>query len=425
MLNAIWIGFFLLAFIIGLGKWLLFGQAEIFSLMMKATFDMSKTGFDIALGLTGVMTLWLGVMKIGEKAGFLSFLTRLLAPLFRRLMPDVPPDHPALRAITMNMAANMLGLDNAATPMGLKAMRELQTLNPSPDTASNAQILFMVLNASSVTLLPVTIFTYRAQLGAADPTDVFIPILLATYCSTMVGLVSVALIQKINLLDRVVMAYLGAITAAVAGLVAYFAQLDPVAMQAQSAFFSNFLLFGLLVAFLVGAVMKKVNAYEAFIEGAKEGFNIAVGIIPYLVAMLVAIGVFRASGGLEAIMEGARWAVLSLGWDARFVDGLPTALMKPLSGSGSRAMMIETMRAHGADSFAGRLASIIQGSTETTFYVLAVYFGSVGIRRVRHAVSCGLLADLGGFVAAVAAALFLLRLIRAATTFHHACRILR
>lgn len=406
MLNAIWIGFFLSAFVIGLGKWLLFGQADVFPLMMKATFDSARTGFEIALGLTGVMTLWLGVMKIGEKAGFLEWLTRLLAPLFRRLMPDVPPNHPALGAITMNMAANMLGLDNAATPMGLKAMRELQTLNPTPDTASNAQILFLVLNASSVTLLPVTIFTYRAQLGAADPTDVFIPILLATYCSTLVGLLSVAVIQKINLFDRVLLAYFGVITAAIAGLVAYFAQLDAVAMQAQSALLSNFLLFSLLVAFLVGAVVKKVNAYEAFIEGAKEGFHIAVGIIPYLVAMLVAIGVFRASGGLETLMEGVRWVVQGLGGDTRFVDSLPTALMKPLSGSGSRAMMIETMHTYGADSFAGRLASIIQGSTETTFYVLAVYFGAVGIQRVRHAVTCGLLADLGGFAAAVGVAYF-------------------
>ena len=406
MLNVIWIGFFLVAFAIGLGKLVLFGQTEVFPLMMKATFDSARTGFEIALGLTGVMTLWLGVMKIGEKAGFLALLTRLLAPLFRRLMPDVPPDHPALGSITMNMAANMLGLDNAATPMGLKAMRELQSLNPTPDTASDAQILFLVINASSVTLLPVTIFTYRAQLGAADPTDVFIPILLATYCSTLVGLLAVAAMQKINLLDRVVLAYLGGITAVVAGLVAYFARLDAAAMQAQSAFLSNFLLFGLLIAFLVGAVVKRVNAYEAFIEGAKEGFHIAVGIIPYLVAMLVAIGVFRASGGLEAVMGGLRALVQWLGLDTRFVDGLPTALMKPLSGSGSRAMMIETMKASGADSFAGRLASIIQGSTETTFYVLAVYFGSVGIQRVRHAVTCGLLADLGGFVAAVAAAYF-------------------
>ena len=406
MLNAIWIGLFLVSFAIGLGKLMLFGQGEVFPLMMRAAFDMAKTGFEIALGLTGVMTLWLGVMRIGEKAGFLNRLTRLLEPLFRRLMPEVPPGHPALGAISMNMAANMLGLDNAATPMGLKAMRELQTLNPTPDTASNAQILFMVLNASSVTLLPVTIFTYRAQMGAADPTDVFIPILIATYCSTLVGLLAVSWLQKINLLDRVVLAYLGGITAGVAGLVAWFARLDPASMQAQSAFLSNFLLFGLLVAFLVGAVVKRVNAYEAFIEGAKEGFHIAVGIIPYLVAMLVAIGVFRASGGLEAAMEGMRWLVRGLGWDTRFVDALPTALMKPLSGSGSRAMMIETMKIYGADSFTGRLASIIQGSTETTFYVLAVYFGAVKIRRVRHALACGLLADLGGFAAALAVAYF-------------------
>ena len=409
MLNAIWVGFFVAAFLVGMGKLLLLGQTEVFPLMMKAAFDSSKSGFEVALGLTGIMALWLGIMKVGERAGFLDLLTRLLEPLFRRLMPEVPPGHPALGAIAMNMAANMLGLDNAATPMGLKAMRELQTLNPSSDTASNAQILFLVINASSVTLLPVTIFTYRAQLGAADPTDVFIPILLATYCSTLAGLLSVAAVQKIDLLDRVVLAYLGGITVAVAGLVVYFARLDAAAMQAQSAFLGNFLLFGLLTAFLVGAAVRKVNAYEAFIEGAKEGFHIAVGIIPYLVAMLVAIGVFRASGGLEAAMAGVRWAVRALGFDTRFVDALPTALMKPLSGSGSRAMMIETMKTFGADSFAGRLASIIQGSTETTFYVLAVYFGAVNIKRVRHAVACGLIADLGGFAAAVAAAYLFFR----------------
>lgn len=401
MLNAIWVGFFLVAFAVGLFKLAFLGQPEVFAQMMKATFDLSKTAFEIALGLTGVMTLWLGVMRIGERAGFLEWLTRLLNPLFARLMPEVPPNHPALGSITMNMAANMLGLDNAATPMGIKAMRELQTINPTPDTATNAQILFLVINASSVTLLPITIFTYRAQLGAADPTDVFIPILIATYASTMVGLLATAALQKINLLDRVVLAYLGVITLAVAGIVGWFAHLDPEAMQRQSAFISNFLLFGMVIAFLIGAVIKRVNAYEAFIEGAKEGFHIAVGIIPYLVAMLVAIGVFRASGALEALLDGIRWLVAAAGWDARFVDGLPTAMMKPLSGSGARAMMIDTMKTFGPDSFAGRMASVIQGSTETTFYVLAVYFGAVGIRRVRHAVACGLLADLGGFVAAV------------------------
>jgi spore maturation protein SpmA len=401
VLNAIWIGFFLIAFAMGLGKLIFLGQPDVFAQMMKAAFDMSRTAFEIALGLTGVMALWLGVMRIGEHAGFLQFLTRLLNPLFARLMPEVPPNHPALGSITMNMAANMLGLDNAATPMGLKAMRELQMLNPSPDTATNAQILFLVINASSVTLLPITIFTYRAQLGAADPTDVFIPILIATYASTLVGLLAVAAMQRINLLDRVVLAYLGGITLLVAGIVAYFAQLDPQTMQRQSAFASNFLLFSLVVGFLAGAMVKRVNAYEAFIEGAKEGFHIAVGIIPYLVAMLVAIGVFRASGAMEAALGGVRWLVGFMGLDARFVEGLPTALMKPLSGSGARAMMIDTMKTFGPDSFAGRLASVVQGSTETTFYVLAVYFGAVGIRRVRHALACGLLADLGGFVAAV------------------------
>jgi spore maturation protein SpmA len=401
MLNAIWVGFFLIAFALGAIKLIFLGQTEIFTLMMKAAFDMSKTSFEIALGLTGVMTLWLGVMRVGEKAGFLNLLTRFLEPLFRRLFPDVPRGHPALGSITMNMAANMLGLDNAATPVGIKAMKELQSINPSADTASNAQILFLVINASSVTLLPVTIFTYRAQLGAHDPTDVFIPILIATYCSTMVGLMAVAAVQKINLLDRVVLAYLGGITAAVLGIVAYFAQLDAVEMQRQSALVSNFILFGLVALFIGGATVRKVNAYDAFIEGAKEGFQVAVGIIPYLVAMMVAIAIFRASGALEILMAGLRWVATHMGWDTRFVDGLPTAFMKPLSGSGARGMMIDTMKTFGADSFAGRLASVIQGSTETTFYVLAVYFGAVGIRHARHAVACALLADLAGVVAAV------------------------
>ncbi|MHB1245027.1 MAG: nucleoside recognition domain-containing protein [Sulfuriferula sp.] len=369
---------------------------------MKAAFDAAKNGFEIALGLTGVMALWLGVMRVGERAGFLQGLTWLLAPLFQRLFPDVPRNHPALGAITMNMAANMLGLDNAATPIGIKAMQELQTLNPDKETASNAQILFLVINASSVTLLPVTIFTYRAQAGAHDPTDVFIPILIATYCSTMAGLLATAFYQRINLLDRVVLAYLAAISAAVFGLVAYFAQLPAAEMLRQSALVSNVLLFGLVTLFIGGAAVRRVNAYEAFIEGAKDGFHTAVTIIPYLVAMLVAIAVFRASGALDLLLHGIRNGVVMMGWDTRFVDALPTALMKPLSGSGARAMMIDTMHTFGADSFAGRLASVVQGSTETTFYVLAVYFGAVGIRRVRHAVVCGLLADLGGLAAAIA-----------------------
>jgi len=402
LLNAIWIGFFLIAFVFATVNLVFFGQADSFALVMKAAFDAAKNGFEIALGLTGVMALWLGVMRVGERAGFLQGLTWLLTPLFQRLFPDVPRNHPALGAITMNMAANMLGLDNAATPIGIKAMQELQTLNPDKKTASDAQILFLVINASSVTLLPVTIFTYRSQAGAHDPTDVFIPILIATYCSTMAGLLATAFYQRINLLDRVVLGYLAAISAAVFGLVAYFAHLPAAEMLRQSALVSNVLLFGLVTLFIGGAAVRRVNAYEAFIEGAKDGFHTAVTIIPYLVAMLVAIAVFRASGALDLLMNGIRSGVVMLGWDSRFVDALPTALMKPLSGSGARAMMIDTMHTFGADSFAGRLASVIQGSTETTFYVLAVYFGAVGIQRVRHAVVCGLLADLGGLIAAIA-----------------------
>ena len=401
MLNAIWIGFFLIAFVVGLAKMIFLGESEVFVAMMKATFDTSKVALEIALGLTGIMTLWLGIMRIGEQGGFLNLLTRLMTPLFRRLFPEVPAGHPALGSIIMNMSANMMGLDNAATPVGLKAMRELQELNPSKDTASNAQILFLVINASSVTIFPVTIFTYRAQQGAVDPTDVFIPILIATYASTMVGLIAVALAQRINLFDRVVLAYLGTITAAVAGLVFYFMQLPNAEMLRQSGIVSNFLLFSIIVIFLLGAIRKRVNVYDTFIEGAKEGFSIAVTIIPYLVAMLVAISVFRASGAMEIVLGGVRWAVNSIGMDNRWVEGLPTALMKPLSGSGARAMMVETMQTYGADSFAGRLASVIQGSTETTFYVLAVYFGSVGIRYTRHAISCALLADVAGIVVAI------------------------
>ncbi len=404
MLNALWIGFFLSAFIAACIQYLVHGNQGIFAALMQAGFDNAKIAFEIALGLTGVMCLWLGVMKIGERAGFLDLLARLLAPLFARLFPDVPRGHPALGSITMNLSANVLGLDNAATPMGLKAMRELQALNPDKDTASNAQILFLVLNASSVTLLPVTIFTYRAQLGAADPTDVFIPILMATYCSTLAGLAFVAAVQRIRLIDPVVLGWLFALSLTVGGLAAGFASLPAEEIAPKSALLSNFLLLALIVLFLLGAVVKRVNAYEAFIDGAKDGFQVAVTIIPYLVAMLVAIGLMRASGLLGLLVDGARTLVQSLGFDAAWVEALPTMLMKPLSGSGARAMMIETMQTHGADSFAGRLASIVQGSTETTFYVLAVYFGAVGIKRVRHAVAGGLVADVAGFAAAVASA---------------------
>lgn len=401
MLNALWVGFFLVAFLIALFKLLVLSDADVFAALVRALFDSSKTAFEIALGLTGVMALWLGVMKIGERAGMLEILTRGLAPLFRRLFPEVPANHPALGAITMNMGANMLGLDNAATPLGIKAMQELQKLNPSTDTASDAQILFLVINTASVTLLPLTIFTYRAQLGAADPTDVFVPLLITTYIGTLVGLFVTGFFQKLHLWNRVTLAYLGGATALVGGMVTYFGSLDAAEMTRQSSILSNVLLFGIIALFLLMALRRRVNAYEAFVEGAKEGFRTAVSIIPYLVAMLVAIAVFRASGALDLLMDATRGAVLALGFDARWVDALPTALMKPFSGSGARAMMIDTMQAHGADSFAGRLASIVQGSTETTFYVLAVYFGAVGIRRVRHAVACGLIADVAGILAAV------------------------
>lgn len=404
MLNFIWIFFFAAAFIVALIKLLVLGDTQIFSQMMTAMFSLSKTAFEIALGLTGILALWLGIMKIGERSGFIRVLTTWLSPLFERLMPEVPKNHPALGAMVMNMSANALGLDNAATPLGIKAMQELQKLNPLKDTASNAQILFLVINTSAVTLFPVTIFTYRAQMGAANPTDVFIPILIATYASTLVGLLTVSAVQKINLFDKVILAYLGGFSALVFGLLSYFASLPQAAMLEQSALISNVILFSLVMLFISGAVMQKVNAYEAFIDGAKEGFETAITIIPYLVAMLVAIGVFRASGALDLIADALRAFILSLGLDDQFIDAMPTALMKPFSGSGARAMMIDTMQVHGADSFAGRLSSIVQGSTETTFYVLAVYFGSVGIKKIRHAVACGLAADFAGIMAAIAVA---------------------
>lgn len=401
MLNIIWISFFLIAFCTALFKLVFLGDQQVFAQIMEAMFALSKSAFEIALGLTGVLTLWLGIMRIGEKSGFIQLLTEGLTPLFSRLMPDVPKGHPALGAIVMNISANALGLDNAATPLGIKAMQELQTLNPNPETASNAQILFLVINTSSVTLFPVTIFTYRAQLGAANPTDVFIPILIATYMSTLAGLLAVAFVQKINLLDKVIMAYLGGFTVVVGGLLAYFSRLPQQQMLEQSALISNFILFSLVITFILGAINKEINAYDAFIEGAKEGFQTAVGIIPYLVAMLVAIGVFRASGALDLLADLARAAVHYFMLDDRFVDALPTALIKPFSGSGARAMMIDTMKTLGADSFAGRLSAIVQGSTETTFYVLAIYFGSVGIKHIRHAAACGIIADFAGVVASI------------------------
>lgn len=400
MLNRIWTFFFIGGFIAAVGRTLA-GHSEVWREMVGATFDMAKTGFEIALGLTGVMCLWLGIMRIGERGGAVEFLARAFGPLGRRLFPGIPAGHAAHGSIVMNMAANMLGLDNAATPLGLKAMGQLQELNPDKDTASNDQILFLVINTSAVTVVPATIFTYRAQMGAADPTDIFLPILIATFCSTMMGLLVTATVQRLRLWDRVVMAYLGGMTLLVAGMVAYFSRLDQATLEAQSSLLANVLIFGVILAFMAGGLRRRIDLFDSFVDGAKEGFQVAIGIIPYLVAMLVGIGVFRASGALDLILDGLRGAVGGLGLDTRWVEALPTALMKPLSGSGARGMMIETMRSSGADSFAGRLACVIQGSTETTFYVLAVYFGSVGIRRTRHAVVCGLAADVAGITAAI------------------------
>ncbi|BDZ73191.1 membrane protein [Methylophaga marina] len=396
--------FFLIAFLVALFKLLVLGDQLIFTQLMQAMFELAKTAFEISLGLTGVLALWLGIMKIGERSGFIQLLTAALTPLFQRLMPDIPRNHPAIGAMVMNISANALGLDNAATPLGIKAMKELQKLNPFKDTASNAQILFLVINTSAVTLFPVTIFTYRAQMGAANPTDVFIPILIATYISTLVGLLSVAWVQKINLLDRVILAYLGSFTAFVLALLIYFSHLPQQEMVSQSSLISNLILFTLIIIFITAAWKKRINAYDAFVDGAKEGFETAITIIPYLVAMLVAIGVFRASGAMDMLAEGLRYIILSLGLDDRFIEALPTALMKPFSGSGARAMMVDTMQAYGADSFSGRLSAIVQGSTETTFYVLAVYFGSVGIKHIRHAIGCGLAADIAGILAAITVA---------------------
>ena len=402
MLNRLWISFFVIAFASCLYQWLVLSNVQIFGNTVNAIFDMSKVTVEIAIGLIGILSFWLGMMKIAEHAGIIDRLSRFISPLFTRLMPEVPKGHPAIGSMTMNLSANFLGLDNAATPLGLKAMKDLQTLNKKEDTATNAQILFLVLNTSSITLFPITVFIYRAQQGAANPTDVFIPILLATFASTFVGLLAVSFVQKIKLADRVVLMYLSGALAIVLSLVAYFATLSAEALSTQSSLIGNLLIFAVILLFILTAVRKKVHVYDAFIEGAKEGFETSIKLIPYLLAMLCAIGVFRASGALDVIVDSIRYVVAIVGGDTRFVDALPTAFMKPLSGSGARAMMIETMNAHGADSFAGRLASIVQGSTETTFYVLAVYFGSVGVRHTRHAVSCGLIADLAGILAAIA-----------------------
>lgn len=401
MLHRIWLGFFLVAFAGGLWQWLAGGDSEVFQRMVQATFDMSKLSVELALGLIGTLAFWLGIMKLAEAAGLVDKLANGLSPLFTRLMPEVPKGHPAIGSMTMNLSANMLGLDNAATPLGLKAMQDLQSLNPKKETASNAQILFLVLNTSSVTLFPITVFLYRAQQGSTDPTAVFIPILIATSCSTMAGLLAVSWVQKIRLWERVTLLYLGGFAAVLLAFVSYFATLTVDQLQQQSSLIGNLLIFSAIICFLGAAHLKGVNIYESFVEGAKQGFDVAIMIIPYLLAMLVAIGVFRASGAMDGFVWLLREAVALFGLDTRFADALPTALMKPLSGSGARAMMLETMNTHGVESFAARIAAIIQGSTETTFYVLAVYFGSVGIRHTRHALACGLTADLAGIVAAI------------------------
>lgn len=401
MLNWIWAAFFFVAFAAAVATAIVSGDPAALRAVVASLFDSSKTGFEIAIGLTGVMSLWLGLMRVGEKGGVVEGIARAVGPLFRRLFPGIPPGHPASGAIVMNLSANVLGLDNAATPLGLAAMKELQTLNAEPDRATNDMIMFMVINASSVTVLPMTIFTFRAQLGAADPTDVFVPILIATYCSTMCGLLVTAAIQKVNLWNRVVIGWLALLTAFVGGLVAYFSRLDPVAVGEQSALLANTLLLAVIILFLAAGARRRVKLYETFVEGAKEGFGVAIGIVPYLVAILVAVGALRASGALEALLGAIRRGVGALALDSRWVDALPTALIKPLSGSGARGLMVETMKTMGADSFAGRLVCVIQGSTETTFYILAVYFGSIGVKRTRHALGCGLAADLAGVIAAI------------------------
>lgn len=423
VLNYLWIGFFLVAFAVALARLVFFGDTEVFPALVNATFDASKSAFDIALGLTGALALWLGIMKIGERGGVVDMLARALSPLFRRLFPEIPANHPATGSIFMNIAANMLGLDNAATPLGLKAMEQMQDINKAniqtqrengsisheqaaqlEQTATNPMIMFLVLNTSGLTIVPISIMAYRAQQGAAQPADIFLPILLATFFATLVGVAATALVQRIRLLTPATFVALGVISAAIAALVFAFHRLDSAAMNTMSVSAASVILMAILCGFIVAALVKKENVYDAFIEGAREGFTTAVRIIPYLVAILVAIAVFRASGALEWVMNGVRALAQAFGADAAFVDALPTALLRPLSGSGAHGMMLDAMQQHGADSFVGRLACIFQGSTDTTFYILAVYFGSVGVRYTRHAAACGLLADAAGIAAAIAVA---------------------
>ncbi len=404
VLNYIWIAFFVIAFVIALVKLVFMGDTTVFPAMMDSTFASSKTAFEISLGLTGVLALWLGIMKIGERSGMVNGLARLLSPVFARLFPDIPKGHPVTGSIFMNIAANMLNLDNAATPLGLKAMEQLQELNPKKDTATNPMIMFLVLNTSGLTLIPVSIMVYRAQMGAEQPTDVFIPLLLTTFFSTLTGIIVTSLYQRINLINRTMLTTLGVLCAAVAAIIWAFNRMDKETMDVVSTSVANVLLMTIIVGFIIAGMRKHINVYDAFIDGAKDGFNTAIRIIPYLVAILVAVGVFRASGAMDVIISGIRMGVEMCGMNSDFVEAMPTALMKPLSGSGARGMMVDAMTTYGADSFVGRLSCIFQGSTDTTFYILAVYFGSVGVRHTRHAVTCGLLADLAGVTAAVAMA---------------------
>lgn len=404
VLNYIWVGFFLIAFAVACVRAFAFGDVEIFTKVMSSSFDSAKTAFEISLGLTGVLSLWLGLMKIGERGGVIQFFSRLVAPVFQKLFPDLPKDHPAAGSIFMNLSANMLGLDNAATPLGLKAMKEMQELNPQKDSATNPMIMFLALNTSGLTLIPISVMVYRAQLGAGNPSDVFLPILIATYFSTLAAIIITAVYQKINLFNRTLLLFLGGLTALILLLVYFFSSLPKEKIGAYSGFGANLLLLCIIVGFIAAGLRKKINVYDAFIEGAKEGFKTAVTIIPYLIAMLVAIGMFRASGAMDALVNGVAAGLARLGVNADWVGALPTALMKPLSGSGARGMMVDAMQTYGADSFVGRLSCIFQGATDTTFYILAVYFGSVGIKNIRYSVSVGLLADLVGVVAAVGVA---------------------
>ena len=401
VLNYIWIAFFLIAFVVATVRLVWLGDTQVFPEIINSTFSSSKTAFEISLGLTGVLSLWLGIMKIGEKGGVIAMFSRLLSPIFSKLFPDIPKGHPVTGSIFMNLAANMLGLDNAATPLGLKAMEGLQELNPKKDSASNPMIMFLVLNTSGLTLIPISIMVYRAQMGAAQPTDVFVPILLATFFSTIAGIIAVSIYQRINLLNRTILLFLGGMSLVVAGIIYAFSTLSRTQIDVYSTTIANVFLFIIIIGFIVAGIRKKVNVYDAFVEGAKEGFGTAVRIIPYLVAILVAIGVFRASGAIDYLIGGVENLVKLCGINSDFVGGLPTAIMKPLSGSGARGLMVDAMTTYGADSFVGRLACIFQGSTDTTFYILAVYFGSVGIAKTRHAVPCGLIADVAGIISAI------------------------